>query len=122
MPSDFFEIDCDGEVVIIERTDDGKLLFHNWDMDAELAAIELGFEPSLCFHIWNVAAQDQLDHRLSEVAFDENIVLVEALLFAGADPWAYRNAALRRAKYWGQRKVQKLLEQHMGLPHDDQLI
>jgi len=105
MPRDFFELDCDGETVTLEYTPDGKLLFHGWDMDTELAAQELGFSPSLCYWVWEDASQNKLDDTLARVAFDDNLPLVEALLWAGADPRHNNNLALRRAQHYHQQKV-----------------
>jgi len=83
--SKFCELDCGGEQVTLERTDDGDIIFHNWDEETELAAVELGFEPSACLIVWNAINYDELDVELREQASGDSVSLVEALFFAGAD-------------------------------------
>jgi len=79
----FFEMDCGGETVTLEKTDD-VLIFHGYDEDAEMAAVELGFEPSACWIVWNAINNDDLDQELRNQSYRGNALLVEALLFAGA--------------------------------------
>jgi len=90
----FFEMDCGGETVTIEKTDDGDFIFHGWDEETELAAIELGFEPSACLIVWNAINDDGLDAELRRQVFYGNALLVEALIFAGADANASRYRSL----------------------------
>ena len=59
--STFFDMNCGGETVTIEKTDDGDVIFHGWDEETELAAIELGFEPSDCFRLMEIIAETDLD-------------------------------------------------------------
>jgi len=80
----FFDMDCGGETVTIEKTDDGDIIFHGWDEETELAAIELGFKPSACWIIWNAINNDILDRELFSQAYRGNALLVKALLFVGA--------------------------------------
>ena len=82
--STFFDIDCGGELVTLEKTDDGDFIFHGYDEETELAAIELGFKPSACWIVWNAINNDTLDEELFEQARKGNALLVEALLFVGA--------------------------------------
>ena len=82
--STLFEMDCGGETVTIERTDDGDFIFHNWDEETELAAIELGFEPSACLAVWNAINDDRLDAELIEQSSKGTALCTEALIFAGA--------------------------------------
>ena len=79
-----FEMDCGGEAVTLEKTDDGNIIFHGWDEETELAAIELGFEPSACWIVWNAINNDLLNEELFEKGRHGNLLLVEALLFVGA--------------------------------------
>jgi len=81
--STFFDIDCGGETVAIEKTDDGDFIFHGWDEETELAAIELGFEPSNCWIVWNAINNDDLDQELINQIHHNNNFVVEALLFLG---------------------------------------
>ena len=80
----FLDMDCGGETVTIEKTDNGDIIFHGWDEETELAAIELGFEPSLCLMLWNAINNDKLDIELLNYTSDGNTLMVETLLFAGA--------------------------------------
>jgi len=82
--STFFETECGGETVTIEKTDDGDFIFHGYDENAELAAIELGFEPSACWIVWNAINEDELDTDLDGQVCEGNALAVKALLFAGA--------------------------------------
>jgi len=82
--STFFDMDGGGETVTIEKTDNGDFIFHGWDEETELAAIELGFEPSACWIVWNAINDDALDEELLDYASNENVSVVEALIFAGA--------------------------------------
>jgi hypothetical protein len=87
MASTFYELDCgEDEPVVMERRDDGELIFHGWDQDAEAAAVELGFEPSLCFVVHQATRSDDLDWALWHSIRDHNAPLVAALLAGGADP------------------------------------
>ena len=88
MPSTFFDIDCGGETVTIEKTDDGDFIFHGWDEETELAAIELGFESSLCWMFWNAINEDnddEINEELLQQSHLGNTLVVKALLFAGAN-------------------------------------
>jgi hypothetical protein len=70
MTRDLYYIDCDqDELVEVERTEVGKLVFHNYDLDAELAAMELGFEPSDCLTLW----------RLMEVHSTTETAIIDAV-------------------------------------------
>jgi len=82
--SAFFELDCGGEAVTLEKTDDGDIIFHGWDEETELAAIELGFEPSTCLMLWNAINDGILDRALHAQVRKGNALLAEALLFVGA--------------------------------------
>ena len=84
--STFFDMDCGGETVTLERTDDDNFIFHGLDEETELAAIELGFEPSACWTIWTAINNNvSLDSELLYRASRGSALLVEALVFAGAD-------------------------------------
>jgi len=113
MPRDCFELECNGELVTLEYTAAGELLFHGWDLELELAAIELGFAPTVCYWVWKAVSQNQLDATLAVVAFDDNLPLVEALLWAGANPYHKHTLALRRAKKFRQPQTVALLETRM---------
>jgi len=82
--STFLNIDCGGETVTLERTDDDDIIFHGWDEETDLAAVELGFEPSACLIIWNAVNNDALDAELRRFASRGSALIVEALLFVGA--------------------------------------
>jgi len=82
--STFFDMDCGGETVTIERTDNGDIIFHGWDEETELAAIELGFEPRPCWIVWDAINDDTLNFELLYQIHEGNTLLVEALLFVGA--------------------------------------
>jgi len=82
--STFFDMNCGGETVAIEKTDDGDFIFHGWDEETELAAIELGFKPSACWVVWNAINNDMLDDELVQQASDGNALYVDALIRAGA--------------------------------------
>jgi len=88
--STFFKLDCGGETVTIEKTDDGDFIFHGWDEETELAAIELGFEPSACWIVWNAINNDTLDEELFEQSYRGNVLCVEALIWAGSSVEAER--------------------------------
>jgi len=93
MSSKFFEIDCgDDEPVVMERCDDGELVFHGWDIETELAAQELGFQPSACFVVWDAKRNDRLDKALLDQAAEGHAAIVELMLAAGADVDAQSNA------------------------------
>ena len=83
--STLFEMDCGGETVTIEKTDDGDFIFHGYDEDAELAAIELGFEPSPCWIVWTAINNDELNYVLLDQVMLDHASEVEALIFVGAD-------------------------------------
>jgi len=82
--STFFEMDCGGETVTIEKTDDGDFIFHGWDEETGLAAVELGFKPSACLIIWSAINEDSLDEVLRQQCEVGDAAAVVALLFAGA--------------------------------------
>jgi len=110
--STFFELDCGGETVTLEKTDDGDIIFHGWDEETELAAIELGFEPSDCFALWSAINEDSLDEVLRQQCELGDVAAVVALLFVGAsadakdhDGWA----PLHYAAAYGNEDVVKLL-------------
>ena len=85
MNSKFFEIDCGyDEPVVMERREDGEIIFHGWDLETELAAQELGFQPSAVFFVWDAARNDRLDEELFERARNGEAAIVELLLAAGA--------------------------------------
>jgi len=110
--STLFEMDCGGETVTIERTDDGDFIFHNWDEETELAAIELGFEPSACLVVWNAINEDWLDAELIEQSARGNVLCVEALIFVGASVEAQRYGGwqpLHNAAMHGHADVAKVL-------------
>jgi len=81
--STFFEMECGGETVTIEKTDDGDFIFHGWDEETELAAIELGFEPSACGEIWTAINDDMLVEELSTQSTYGDANAIKALLFLG---------------------------------------
>jgi ankyrin repeat protein len=90
MTSKFFELDCgEDEPVVMERREDGELIFHGWDRNAELAAIELGFEPSTCFLVWEAAKNNWLDDAMIKAVKKGKTAAVAALLAAGADVHAW---------------------------------
>ena len=98
--STFFKMDCGGEAVTLERTNNGDIIFHGWDEETELAAIELGFEPSACLVVWNAINNDALDDALLYRASRKSALIVEALIFVGAsvhedfvDDWTPLHAA-----------------------------
>jgi len=108
MSSKFFEIDCgDDDPVVMERRDDGELVFHGWDLETELAAQELGFGRSLCYDIWEAKRNNRLDQAVDmeeTTAVPESEALsvprIAAFLAAGAEPnhdgaWAFKDAAQR---------------------------
>jgi len=106
------EIDCGGETVTLEKTDDGDIIFHGWDEETELAAIELGFEPSPCLMIWNAINDDRIDEVLRNKSRGGDVTAVEALLFVGASVNAWdRNArtSLHYAALEGLADVAKIL-------------
>jgi len=113
--STFLNIDCGGETVTIEKTDDGDVIFHGWDEETEMAAIELGFEPSPCFAVWNAINDDALDDELCEYFnhdCDGNPLIAEALIFAGAsvnrmEPGSW--TPLHSAAYGGTTDVVRVL-------------
>jgi len=82
--SAFLDMDCGGETVTIERTDNGDIIFHGWDEETELAAIELGFKPSACWVVWNAINEDRLDAELLDQARKGNALAVEALALVGS--------------------------------------
>jgi len=82
--STFFDMDCGGETVTLEKTDDGDIIFHGWDEETELAAIELGFKPSACLMLWNAINNNHLDYELSYQVARGSALVVDALIFAGA--------------------------------------
>jgi len=108
MASKLFEIDCgDDEPVVMERRDDGELIFHGWDLETELAAQELGFQPSLCYDVWKAKQEDRLNQVVdieavaAEPKFEaRSVPRIAAFLAAGADPnyegaGAFKDAARR---------------------------
>jgi len=110
--STFFEMDCGGETVTLEKTDDGNIIFHGWDEETELAAIELGFEPSACLVVWNAVNNDALDEELLDYTSDGNTLMVETLLFAGASVKAKTYTGwtpLHIAARWGNTAVAQFL-------------
>jgi len=113
MSSKFFEIDCgDDEPVVMERRDDGELVFYGWDLETELAAQELGFQPSAAFVVWEAKRNGRLDKALQDAARDGHSGMVELLLAAGADVNAksnYGDTALHYAARGGHVDVVELL-------------
>jgi len=113
MSSKFFEIDCgDDEPVVMERCDDGDLVFHGWDIETELAAQELGFKPSAAFVVWDAKRNGTLDKALWDAAWDGRTAVVELLLAAGADVDAKDEdgwTALHDAAWGGHAAVAELL-------------
>ena len=111
--STFFEIDCgDDESVVMERRDDGDLVFHGWDIETELAAQELGFQPSACLVVWDAQRNDRLDEELRAQVLEGHTAVVELLLAAGADVDAESNigeTALHYAAAYGHADVVELL-------------
>jgi len=110
--STFFELDCGGETVTIEKTDDGDFIFHGWDEETELAAIELGFEPSLCLIAWNAINEDRINDELFRQSRIGDSVAIQALLFVGASVDAgniYTLSPLRYAAANGHADVVKIL-------------
>jgi len=110
--STFFNIDCGGETVTLEKTDDGDIIFHGWDEETELAAIELGFEPSACLMLWNAINDDMLDDEVFEQIYNGNALCIEALLFVGATANAIDDIGgnpLHRAARHGHTEIAKIL-------------
>jgi len=108
--STFLNIDCGGETVTIEKTDDGDFIFHGWDEETEMAAIELGFEPSPCFAVWNAINDDRLNTELNEqVVYEGNVLFVKALIFAGADVHWMGDFTLQRAASHDRADLVKVL-------------
>jgi ankyrin repeat protein len=84
MTRTFYELDCgDEEPAVIEITDTGELVFHNWDLEAEQAAIELGFEASTCFIIQSL--WQRKSRALIGAAAMGNLDAVNVFLAAGID-------------------------------------
>jgi len=103
------KINCYGNPVTLEVTDDGDVIFHDWEQDAELVCIELGFEPSPCFIVWKAVNDGKLDKALIEQSEIGDADAVRALLFAGADVRAADDRALRWAAENGHADVVKIL-------------
>jgi ankyrin repeat protein len=118
MASKFFELDCgEDEPVVMERRDDGELIFHGWDKEAEEAAIELGFEPSPCFIVWDAVQRNDLDDALLLQAMDGDAAGVDALLLAGADVHTHtaalgKDSPLKIAARRGHAPIAKVLLDH----------
>ena len=84
--STFCELDCGGEAVTLEKTDDGDIIFHGWDEETEMAAIELGFEPSVCFELWEgVGNINLLKKKIEYASRAGDLQLIKALIFIGVD-------------------------------------
>jgi len=110
MSSKFFEIDCgDDEPVVMERRDDGELVFYGWDLETELAAQELGFEPSAAFVVWDAQRNGRLDEALLAQTNVGNIAAVAALLAAGANVHTAEDEAIDRAADFGYLELVKVL-------------
>jgi len=58
--TDRYELECMGETVVIERTDDGETIFHGWDRETRRGLGFDGSEPSACFIAWNAIQHDIL--------------------------------------------------------------
>ena len=114
MGSKFFEIDCgDDEPVVMERRDDGELIFHGWDLETELAAQELGFQPSAAFVVWDAARNGRLGEELLDQTWYGHAAIVELLLAAGAEVNAKNESgwtALHYAASNGHASVVELIE------------
>jgi len=110
--STFFEMNCGGEAVTLEKTDDDDVIFHGYDEETELASIELGFEPSACWSVWEAINNDKLDTELIHHADQGNALLVKALIFVGASTQAKGHAGwapLHWAAIDGHTDVVKIL-------------
>jgi len=83
--TDHYKLECMGETVVIERTDDGETIFHGWDRETEEVWVAMGGEPSACFIAWNAIQHDILDESLIAQSGTGNAAAIAALLFLGAD-------------------------------------
>jgi len=110
--STFLEIDCGGETVTLEKTDDGNIIFHGWDEETEMAAIELGFNITPCLVVWEAINDDELDIALRVQSAIGNTATIEALLFCGARINSRSIGgltALHRASWQGHTDIVKFL-------------
>ena len=106
----FFEIDCgDAEPVVMERRDDGEIIFHDWDEETDLAAVELGFQPSVCLIVAQAVRSGRLDAALLTQIDVGDIAAVAALLAAGADVHTVEDDAIERAVQYNHLELAKLL-------------
>jgi len=104
-----FELECDGEVVIIERVPSGEHILHNYDREAREAAIALGFDRNECDTLYetingghpNGALMDSIEHGSAR--------LIEALIFIGATVHAWSSSALSLAATHGRADIAALL-------------
>jgi len=83
--SAFFDIDCGGETVTIEKTDNGDCIFHGWDEETERAAIELGFVPSACWIAWDAINNAYIDYALICQSRAGDTAAIKLLLFVEAN-------------------------------------
>jgi len=117
MPSTFAELDCgEGEVVRLERTEQGKYIFHDFDIETELAAHELGFKPSLCWFLWQTyETSGSLEGAMSSLAEAGDYDNVYMLLELGEPP---HSSALRAASAENHIEVMRKLIAAGADPYD----
>jgi hypothetical protein len=114
--SDFFELDCDDDVIRMEVTEEGEIIFHDFDPEAEEASVELGFEPSEAFMVWKIIGlalleeeSELLDDALNNACRDGAASVVEAFIAVGADPFNNGNCPLNSAAVNGHANIVELL-------------
>jgi ankyrin repeat protein len=87
-------VSCGGQPVTVERKQDGKIVFHDYDMDTDLAMEALGMDMSPCLYIQKMLLEEEkrpgaLNEELLNVSYEEGLFdildKIPLLIFAGAD-------------------------------------
>lgn len=124
MGSIFIDLECHGDPIVMEVTEDKEILMHGYDFDAEAALVELGFDSSPCFSIMlpfrETESAAPLDEAMIYFATNGYPEATEKMIEAGADVHADNNYAIRWATEGGWTEIVEILLNAGADPHTNE--
>ena len=111
-------VSCGGQPVTVERRQDGKIVFYDYDLDTDMALEALGLDFSPCIYIHKMVLEEEqrpgaLNEELLNTVYEEDtaeiIEKLPLLIFAGADINTNDASAMAESSYQSRYKLMAAL-------------